>query len=304
MLIDLLPQDFFNILKNNLNLSYLQEIRIRQNKPIILCYRGKLCYISKNGVSLDKEHAVYATNGLIEHIIQVATNESLYSANEQIKQGFITCTDGIRIGLCGELVFDGQILKTIKNFSSLNIRVPHEVRNCSLNFLPFLFDNNEFRNTLIISPPGAGKTTFIRDFCYQISKQQNVIKNILVLDERSEIATQVDSSIDIGEFCDVLRNCTKDYGFLQGIRSMKPDLIVTDELAGIKDSKAVENASACGVNIMASIHASDIYDLKNKSEFSELLSKKIFKRFIVLSNRNGPGTSEGVFDENFRCLWL
>ena len=305
MLETIIPITLSNAINFNINKNYLYEIRIRANKPIVINYLGKYEFLGINGIVKNREEAIYLTDKDIKEIILKASNYSIYAVNEQIKQGYICVNKGIRIGICGQLVVEDNKIITIKNINSINIRIPHQILNCSINSIPYITEQDRILNTLIISPPGAGKTTYIRDICYQLSKK-NVIENVLVLDERNEIVSvgEDNTSLNLGDFCDVLTNCTKIYGFKQGIRSMRPDLIVTDEIGGKEDVDAIEYASKCGVKILATIHASSINDLKLKDEFKKCLNQKIFKRYVVLSNRNGPMTYEGIFDENFKCIWI
>ena len=188
----------------------------------------------------------------------------------------------------------------MKDFSSINLRFPHEVRNCSLNALNYLTENGQVLNTLIVSSPCGGKTTFIRDICYQLG-QKNFPLNVLILDERNEISASIKGvpTMNIGKFSDVLLYSNKKIGFENGIRSMSPNLIVADEIGNREDIESLIYASNSGVNIIASAHAKDIIELKEKYLFNEILNKKIFKRFVVLSQKNGAGTIEGIFDDNF-----
>lgn len=304
MLDKIFPLNIYEIIKNKLNYSKIYEIRLRSEKPIMINYAGKYYYLGLEGLTNDEDNAIICENKIVETIILRASNHSIYSVNEDIKKGFITISGGIRIGICGDLVFENGVVKTIKNFSSLNLRFPHEVKNCSLNALNYIIFNNEILNTLIISPPSSGKTTFIRDLCFQISNK-NLPLNLLVLDERNEISATINgvNQMDVGKRTDIMLYSTKKIGFENGIRSMAPDVILTDELGNKEDLEAINYASFCGVNVIATTHAKDVLDLKNKANFNEIISKKIFKRFIVLSSRNGPGTYEGIFDENFIRLY-
>lgn len=300
MLDKIFPSNLYEIIRTHLNFSKIYEIRIRSEKPIMINYAGKFYYLGLEGLTDDEDNAIICENKIVETIVLRASNHSIYSVNEDIKKGFITISGGIRIGICGDLVFENGIIKTIKNFSSLNLRFPHEVKNCSLKAFNYILNNSEILNTLIVSPPSSGKTTFIRDLCYQISSK-NLPLNLLLLDERNEISATINgvNQMDIGKRTDVMLYSTKKIGFENGIRSMAPDVILTDELGNKEDLEAINYACFCGVKIIASTHAKDILDLKNKANFNEIINKKIFKRFIVLSSRNGPGTYEGIFDENF-----
>ena len=238
----------------------------------------------------------------LQSIMQRLSKRSLYTVNDQIIDGYLTYDGGIRVGVCGEVVSIDNNVKTIKNISSLNFRFPHICKNCSLKIFDYLFSNNELNNTLIVSPPGAGKTTYLRDIIYQLSTRCNLI-NIMVVDERQEL-TAIYNGNEIVKLknVDVYTNSTKKFAFNNGIRSMKPDVIITDEINIDKDLEDIENALTCGVKIIASIHAKDVNDLRNKKQFKELLAKKMFDRFIILSRDNGIGTVDGVFNENLNLI--
>lgn len=305
MLENIFPSNIYEALSKTVKYKYLYEIRFRLNKPITVNYGNKFYYLGLEGLTNLEENAIIVTKSLIENIVLKASNFSLYSINEDVKKGYITLKNGIRIGLVGEVVIENGIIKTIKEFNALNFRISHEVKNCSLNIFNHLIENGQVLNTLIISSPCAGKTTFIRDLCYQISSRKYAL-NLLLLDERNEISASFkgEATMDIGKFTDIIVYGNKKIGFENGIRSMSPNVIITDEIANKEDCDALIYASNCGINLISTTHAGNLDDLKDKNIFNEILRKKIFKRFIVLSKRNGPGTIEGLFDENLvRILW-
>lgn len=297
-----IPQPFLDAL-NKINFKQLNEIRFRAYKPVVVYLGGMAYFLSNNGISTNIKEALTCDKESLEEIVFRASECSIYAVNEQIKNGFLTVSGGFRIGLGGTAVFEGDKLKTIKNFVSLNIRVPHIVKDCSLTAFKYILENKRLNNTLIISPPGAGKTTFLKDFVYQLS-QRNFSANVLVLDERGEIASinEKGESLLESNFCDFLSFMPKPLGINFGIRALAPNLILTDELGSKEDVEALYHAGNCGVNVIASIHAASLLDLKKKIEFSSILKDKFFTRFVVLSSREGPGTYEGIFDENFERI--
>ncbi len=297
MLNEILPEKI-NIALKQVNVKLLNEMRIRVNCPITLNVKGEVFYLSQSGLTKNKDDGIVAKNSTIDYVLQKVSNNSLYTINDQLINGYVTY-GAIRIGVSGELVVVNGKIKTIKNISALNIRVPHVVKNCSLPIYKLLVDN-EIKNTLIISPPGAGKTTFLRDFAFQLSKKEQSV-NILIADERAEITGVMEQEYLSG--VDVYKNCTKEYAFSCGIRSMRPDVIITDEIDINKDVGAIENAMCSGVKVVATIHANNLNDLKNKSGFVDILNKHLFQRFVVLSCNNGLGTIEGVYNENLRCIY-
>lgn len=299
MLKDILPELIFNAV-SGLKYDRLCEIRIRVNKPITVNYLNSYYYLGETGVVNKISEAIEGSKVIIDTILHRASNYSLYAVNEQLKSGFLTVSGGIRIGLSGTVVVEDNKTITIKDLSAINIRIPHQIFGSSLNAFNHLFNGSDFLNTLIVSCPGAGKTTFIRDICFQLS-EQNFPFNILLLDERSEIASCVggEPQLDVGKFTDIMTGGTKTNGFLNGIRSLSPNIICTDEIGTEEDVKAIEYAISCGVNIIATIHAKDILELQKKTALKHLFESKAFKRYVVLSNMKGKGTIEGLYDENF-----
>ena len=300
MLQEVLSEQLSNIINYKIAFSELSEIRLRKDKPIIVFIKGQPYYICDKGLTCNINNALFCSKEMIDDIVYKASDFSIYSVNEQIKQGFIMLENGVRIGICGSVVSENGQVKTITNWTSLNIRIPHQIKNMSLCAFDEIVSETGIKNTLIISPPGAGKTTFLRDFLYQLS-ENNYCLNVCVVDERGEIAGGENSGINIGNFCDVISYSTKSQGFIQGIRAMNPSLIVTDEIGNEEDVQCLLNAMNSGVKVLATIHASSIEELKRKKLFEKLPSF-YFERYVLFSNKEGPGTFEGVYNEKFNRI--
>lgn len=298
---NIFPEWLYNKIAGDYLKDYIYEVRIRVGKPIVICYKG--CYEKitiNNGL---KKNFIIATKDLIEYIVGMATKHSLYAYNNEIKQGYITTDSGIRIGICGQVVYDDKEVVTIKNISSLNIRIAHQVVNCSVSVIDLIVQNGRVKNTLIISPPGAGKTTMIRDIVTKLSNEKN-IPNILVIDERYEIAGVGEYSFNLGDGVDVISGAEKDYAFSNTIKTMSPTVMVTDEISNEKDIEEICQVARSGVSIIATAHAESVNDIKHKKYLSKLVDNKIFERIVVLSKRRGVGTVELVVDENLKGLYL
>lgn len=301
MLCNILPDWLYKIIAEKYRLDNVYEIRIRLNKPIMVNYQGDYIQLKVNNGYHGGE--IIASGDLINYIISVATKQSIYAYNNQIKNCYITTDSGIRIGLCGTVVYDNDEVLTIKNITSLNIRISHKVENCAKKILNLIAYENIVQNTLIISPPGAGKTTLVRDIVENLSKEKR-INNILVVDERYEIAGLNISKFDLGESVDIISGSNKNFAFENALKTMSPSVIVTDEISKESDIESIKETIKSGVKVIATAHAKNIQDLKNKKYFEGLINDKYFERIIVLSKRNGVGTIEGVFDENLKIIFF
>lgn len=297
-----LPKIIFNGLKRYLDLVDVNEIRIRLNSPVIVTVKNKKYYLGENGFT-EVDKAIVCDYTMLQDIVYKLCENSVYCVNDNLKCGFITLKQGIRVGLCGEVVTEDSKVKTIKNFQAINIRIPHNIVGCSQFALDYILDK-DFKNTLIISSPGAGKTTFIKDVIYQLYKR-NYSFNVLVADERNEIAGIENGELgfNLGGFADVYTNCSKEFAFKYGIRSMRPDIIVTDEIDIDKDLQTIIDATNCGVKVLATIHSGSIDQLRQKRKFEEILEKRVFDRYVVLTLDDGPGTLKAIYDARLQCLY-
>lgn len=300
MLKDILPLKICEALKF-LDGEKINEIHIRCNMPLVIMVNGKRLYLSEKGAVNNKNLSIIITRENIEEIVLKSARYSLYASNEQLKQGFISVSGGIRVGVCGEIVYEKDNIKTIKNITSLNIRVANEIYGFSDFILRYIFDKKVL-STLILSPPACGKTTLLRDIARKLSLFDNLY-NVVIVDERCEIASVLNGRplLDVGN-SDVLSGCFKSDGITMATRVLSPDVIICDEIKEQKEFEAVTYASTCGVSIIASMHAGSLEEFLAK-KYSVNHGSFLFKRYVVLSNAKGVGTFENVYDENFNILY-
>ena len=297
----ILPKEIGDVVNKYLNDDVIQEIRIKVGKPIIL------------NLSYGEKILEYKTKVEdLKFMMAKISNYSLYAFEEEIKQGYITLKGGHRIGLAGECVISNGEVRTIKNISSLNIRISREVVGSSDKVMKLITNNNRVYNTLIVSPPKCGKTTILRDIARNISNGMHKIslsgKKVVIVDERSEIAACYNGipQMDVGIRADILDNCLKKSGMIMAIRSLSPEVLVCDEIGTKGDLEALNMAFNCGVNIIATVHGYDINDVYGRAVFKDLIDNCILERIILLSNRKGAGTIEKIYKVNrekgLQCL--
>lgn len=286
-----LPLKIISEVRNCFQNDKIQEIRIKVGKPIIL-----------NSFKGEKILSYIVTAEDVKQILVKVSNYSLYAYEEEIKQGYITIKGGHRIGIAGECVIVGGVIRTIKNISSLNIRICREVVGASNEVMKYISKDNRVYNTLIVSPPKCGKTTILRDIAKNISSGMPIInlsgKKVSIIDERSEIAACFDGvpQMNVGVRTDVLDNCLKREGMLMAIRSLSPEVLICDEIGTQGDVEALLMAFNSGVNIVVTLHGFSIDDIYKRKVFKELLDNSILDRIVILSNRNGVGTIENIYD--------
>lgn len=262
-------------------LHSLEEIRLRCGHRTILQYDNKEKILAR---IVSREDLQNTLNSVIRF--------SYYAYEEDLAKGFITIAGGHRIGICGKAVTSQNQPTLIKEISSMNIRFAKEIKGCANSLLPYLIKEGAVTSTLIVSPPGCGKTTMLRDITRLISMRG--IK-VSVCDERSEIAGmyQCRPSFDLGPRTDILDGCDKTYGIPMLIRSMSPDVIVTDEIGKEKDAESIELCQNSGVKLITSIHGSNKEELLS-SKIAPLILRRVFDNIIYLSKEKGPGTIKEI----------
>ncbi len=264
------------------NLQFVYEIRLRQGKPTTVNYKGAYQYLCAYGICDRADEALICAQEDVAETLYRAGERSVYSVEEQLKRGFLTAKFGERLGVAGEYVFEkGQPL-SIRNVTSLCVRVPHEIVGCGDAIYQKCL-KTRLGNVLISSPPGIGKTTILRDITRILSEK--TAKNILVCDERGELAMG-----DLGVTSDVLRFADKQTAFEAGIRAMRPDIIVTDELLS-RDMSAVKKAIFSGVFVIASTHCIKYGNLTeeflNTFDYYVFLSENTIGEITCIHEKNG-----------------
>ena len=271
--LDYLAENIKNEIKKYMsNIQNIEEIRLRTNKPIIL----------KNSNGNDLLIHLVSKEELLE-TFQKVCEQSIYSYQKQICEGFITIKGGHRVGITGSCVIDNGKIININYISSLNFRIAREKKDVSNKILKYILNENDVNNTLIISKPGCGKTTILRDLVRKISTK----KTCGIVDERGEIAAMYkgEPQNDIGILSDVMDNCTKSDGMKMLIRSMSPEVIVCDEIGNKQDIEAINYAMCSGVKGIFTAHGNSLEEIMLNEQISQLLEKYIVQIIIVLDDK-------------------
>ena len=275
--------------ENNIPFSRLQEIRLRIGKPLII--------VSDNIEFV--LHKIIEKEELME-ILEYVSSYSLYAFENELKQGFITIEGGHRVGITGQVQIEEGEVKNIKHISSMNIRISHEVLNCADVIFPYITEDKQICNTLIISPPRCGKTTMLRDLIRQVSDGNRWVRGctVGVVDERSELGgcyLGVPQN-QLGIRTDILDCCPKSKGMLMLVRSMSPQVIAVDEIGSAEDIHALEYAMHCGCKMIATVHGTSMEEIRKKPILDELVKRHKFERYVVLGNTHHIGEIEGIYD--------
>lgn len=294
-------------------LEHLEEIRIREERPLEINAGGRHHFLDRDGGMSLKPHEAYKpTREDTRRLLDMISNHSLYTMEEELRKGFITIPGGHRVGLVGRTVLSGGKVEHIRDISGFNVRIAKEIRGAADDILPFLLDRKRGRvmHTLILSPPQQGKTTLLRDLARQISygswgrsQMKWAGLKVGIIDERSEIAgcQRGVPGFDVGPRTDVLDGCPKAEGMMMMIRSMSPDVLIVDEIGRPEDAEAVVEALHAGISVIATAHGSSIQDISGRPGLSALVENRRLEMYAVLS-RKGQERSYKLYDGGQRTL--
>lgn len=268
----------------------VKEISLRSQKPItIVTFNGNYFPKSEGGYAKHFPMKPFIlTNEMLFECIKVLTEYSLHSYKNDINAGFFTIKGGHRVGVVGSCVYDEinpKKINSIKEISSLNIRIARQVKGVATSLVKEIFSQN-ITSTLIVGPPATGKTTLLRDISLCISNMCS--SKVALIDERGELASvyQGIAQNDVGVLTDVYDGYKKSDGMNFAIKTMSPDVILIDEVSMQSDMDSIRSSLNSGVAVIATTHAKNERELLSKKSLYRLLQEGSFEYIIYLSNIN------------------
>ena len=253
-----------------------EEIRVRAERPVLL--RGPQSVALGRIASIEE----------CETMLELVCAHSLFAYEQELRGGYVTLEDGSRVGICGRLNPSGSVSMP----GGFNIRMAREIKGAADGLMERITHKDRLLSALILSEPGAGKTTVLRDAARQLSA---LGLQVGVADERGEIAASVNGvpRLDVGDNTDVMGGCAKCRAMELMIRAMSPQVLITDEIATREDAAAVMDASGCGIRVIASAHAGSAAEIARRRDISAIIAAGAFDKVLLLKRR---GAERRLYD--------
>lgn len=253
----------------------LTEIRLRSGRPVQLCGSAFGEVWSTEVLSFDA----------LRRLLSALMEFSIYARQGELDQGFFTLEDGSRVGVCGRMYECGEGLR-LGEIGSACVRVARALPGCADALMGEVCPGGVPRSMLLLSPPGLGKTTLLRDIAHQLSDGGCCVG---IADERREIAAcrQGVPTLDVGARTDVMDGCARGEAIARLVRCMSPRVIVADEIGGPGDAMALSEAARCGVSVVATAHGDGLADARRREGLVQALRAGVFQSVAVLGPRPG-----------------
>lgn len=256
-----------------------EELRLRAGWPMTVLIDG-------TERPLDGEPVEGAE---LEQLVEIASRASLHTVLDQVRRGYLTFEGGHRIGLCGTAMLREGEIHALRAISSANLRVARQVKGAVGPVLDRLCPGGRLADTLILAPPGLGKTTLLRDLIRSVSEGEECAPlRVSLADERGEVAAMYNGlpQLEVGRRTDVVEGCSKAQGLMLLLRAMNPQVLAVDEITAPEDVRALITAAGCGVTLLATAHGEGRAGLERRPLYRPLLEEGLF-RFLVRIRREG-----------------
>lgn len=255
----------------------VMELRFRLGAPV------KLVFPWGEELLMLGQTPIPVTDRLLKTLVDRATGFSPYALRGEEAGLFLPLEDGCRLGLCGEAVMQEGRIKGIRHVSSAVIRLAREKKGIAETQADRLIESGSVQSALIVSPPGRGKTTFLRDLIRCVSTRGF---RVSVVDERRELAAVREgrTQLDVGPTTDVLSLCPKAQAIPLLVRVMTPQVLALDELSGVEELRMAREAAFCGVALFATAHGDSLNSLRARPGYGSLLEAGAFQWCITLEN--------------------
>ena len=265
----------------------VNEIRLRTGRPAVVMLADGYQFM-RRGKPVNADEITLCFEKICGY--------SVYSHQNELVKGFVTLPGGHRVGICGTACLDKSGNRTVKNISSLNIRIASEHIGCSNGIFERLFAE-EISGILIAGPPCSGKTSLLKDFALKLSSAPYYRKTVLV-DERDELAAMYRGAPcnTLGEFCDVLSGYPKGEGILNAVRALSPDIIICDEIGDREDAEAVCDVINAGIVMITTVHACNVDELYRREPVRKLLQSGTFRKIVLLKGGSARCEAERIMD--------
>lgn len=283
-IIRIVPKRFRNAVEQALESGRADEIRFITDRPMQMT--------GKRGEQVFFKLPPF-TRAEAGEMLEAVCGHSVFARERELLNGFVTLPGGARVGICGKPMFENGSVTRLTAVSSFNIRIPREIRGCAERFMGLFFEGSMPVSSIVAAPPGVGKTTLLRDCARCFSDGIGVPRplRVAVADERNELAGMVDghAAMNLGIRTDVMEGIPKAAAIPMLIRSMAPDVIITDELSGRVDTEAISEAAKYGIAVIASVHAGSPAQLRSKLWLRQAVEDGVIARVLLLRR-----TSSGI----------
>lgn len=268
------------------------EVRLRVGKPIMLTCAERSWFVDDRSqlLNLPKNPYITTQNDIADSVVSMCSH-SIHSHQHEFKDGYISLRGGHRAGICGTAVMSNCKISTVRDITSVNLRIAREITGAADALIELIFLNN-ICGVLIAGIPSSGKTTVLRDLARQLAsgKTGRFIK-VAVVDERCELGAVYDGvpQNDLGHSSDILSGYPKAEGIMTAVRTLSPQVIVCDEIGGSSESDGIIEGLNSGVKVIATAHAGTIAEILRRPQIMRLLESGAFEKIVRLSSAQSPG---------------